>query len=208
MLHKIYLATACFTLLLLAVAFNVISIHSYAQTSPGAQEQFTVIKNTRFGFQFELPSEWQRKINRIGALVMYGASGTQAEQAITILQILDKSVLTGSTDSGELSKLYQQIKHQPGFRFISEGHTSVAGSNAPFFLVSYHAEDETGRTVTFRHTHIALDQKEYFLLMSYRAPESLFDTYIWYFEHIKDTFSTFPINSEKRMVKQSGLISP
>lgn len=160
-------------------------------------EGHIVVESSHFGFLFEHPQDWQRDINASGSLVIFGPSGTPAEQAIMVLQILAKSELPPTSDIGELTKVFSQIKKQPDWQLLNEGRMPIAGMNAPFFQATYLAEDERGNMTNYRHFHLVMDHEDHFFLLSYRSPAGIFETFQSVFAHAIATFS-FPLSKEEK----------
>jgi hypothetical protein len=184
------------------IALTAAGLWNDALANPSAD--YFRFESKAFGFDFEVQADWQREITDQGVLLLYGPAGTSAEQATAVLQILDKARVGPSSEQDELLKIYRQVTGLAQFTDIANGRVPIAGGYAPFFTVSYIAPDEGGNEVTYRHTHLALENESYYFLLSFRAPETVYTDQQGVFAHIVATFA-FPLSeSEKQKLEAEG----
>lgn len=164
-------------------------------------DHFANVRNKEYGYTFQIPASWVRTKTDGGALLMYGKPGTGAEQAIIVLQIVRKSAVPSSNAVEELRKLHAQVKRQPEFEHLNDFRVPMVGRQAPFFLVRYRAEDETGKMVPYKHLHVVLDYGDNYFMLSYRAPVPVYAPYEKVFKHMVATYrfeGRLPVKAPKK----------
>jgi len=152
-------------------------------------EGFQTLTEPNFKFTIQIPDDWGVALTPSNDYRISGPPESDAANASIIIQIILKSANPGSSASDQLQRLAPKFAEVPGFRFIRDGSAEIAGTQAPFFLVGYGAENATGNTEPFQHIQVALDHDAHYYLLSYSAPERLFDTYLKVFQHFSATFS-------------------
>lgn len=171
-----------------------------AQSSevPVAQQpniSYKTFRDKQFGFSFELPENWS--FQTIGANSDYlfsGPVGTPETEISVIVQIVDtqKGVVTSLKD--QMLSLLNQFSQMNGAKIASKSQLQVAGQDAPFFLVTYPAENTKKQQVIFGHTQLGLEHLPYLLLISYSAPRDIYQQHVATFQHMVDTLKlTAPV---------------
>lgn len=164
-----------------------------APTSQQLGVSYKTFRDKQFGFSFELPENWSFQI--IGANSDYlfsGPVGTQETEISVIVQIVDtqKGVVTSLKD--QMLSLLNQFSGMAGAKIVSKSEIQVAGQTAPFFLVTYPAENTRKQKMTFGHTQLGLDHPPYLLLISYSAPRDIYQQSVSTFQHMMDTLKLAP----------------
>lgn len=165
--------------------------------SPTATTQMGVTYKTfrdkQFGFSFELPENWS--FQTIGANSDYlfsGPVGSPESEISVIVQIVDtqKGVVTSLKD--QMLSLLTQFSGMAGAKIATKSEIQVAGQAAPFFLVTYPAENTQKQRVTFGHTQLGVNHLPYLLLVSYSAPREIYQQNVSTFQHMMDTLKLAP----------------
>ncbi len=161
-------------------------------TQPSAALQpgvaYKTFRDKQFGFSFELPENWS--FQTIGANNDYlfsGPAGSPEAEISVIVQIVDtqKGVVTSLKD--QMGALLNQFSQMTGAKIATKSQIQVAGQTAPFFLVTYPADNTQKQKVTFGHTQLGLDHPPYLLLVSYSAPREIYQQNVSTFQHMMDT---------------------
>lgn len=162
-------------------------------TSQQSGVSYKTFRDKQFGFSFELPESWSFQI--IGANSDYlfsGPVGTPETEISVIVQIVDtqKGIVTSLKD--QMLSLLNQFSGMAGAKIVSKSEIQVAGQTAPFFLVTYPAENTQKQKMTFGHTQLGLDHPPYLLLISYSAPRDIYQQSVSTFQHMMDTLKLSP----------------
>jgi hypothetical protein len=160
-------------------------------SQPGVS--YKTFQDKQFGFAFELPENWT--FQTIGANSDYlfsGQAGSPESEISVIVQIVDirKGVVGSLKD--QMLALLQQFSQMPGAKIESKSQTQVAGGIAPFFLVTYPAENTKKQKVRFGHTQLGLDHPPYLFLISYSAPRDIYQQNVATFQHMIDSLKLTP----------------
>ena len=138
------------------------------------------------GFSCQFPSDWDFQQATSGDRVFSGLSGDAKEAAI-IVQVIDREKTAEKTAQAQLDRLKTQLLGAPEGRIRTEGAAPVAGQQAPFLIASYRTTDSTGKERPFNHIQMVVTMPRFFLLMSYSAPEGIFDEHMKVFENCSAT---------------------
>lgn len=160
-------------------------------SQPGVS--YKTFQDKQFGFAFELPENWT--FQTIGANSDYlfsGQAGSPESEISVIVQIVDirKGVVGSLKD--QMVALLQQFSQMPGAKIESKSQIQTAGGVAPFFLVTYPAENTKKEKVRFGHTQLGLDHPPYLFLISYSAPRDIYQQNVATFQHMIDSLKLTP----------------
>lgn len=160
-------------------------------SQPGVS--YKTFQDKQFGFAFELPENWT--FQTIGANSDYlfsGQVGTPESEISVIVQIVDtKKGVVGSLKDQMLA-LLNQFSQMTGAKIESKSQIQAAGGIAPFFLVTYPAENTRKEKVMFGHTQLGLDHPPYLFLISYSAPREIYQQNVATFQHMIETLKLAP----------------
>jgi len=166
-------------------------------TEPSASPQpavsYKTFRDKQFGFFFELPENWS--FQTIGANSDYlfsGPAGSPEAEISVIVQIVDtqKGVVASLKD--QMLSLINQFAQMTGAKIKTKSQIQVAGQTAPFFLVTYPAENIQKQKVSFGLTQLGLDHPPYLILVSYSAPREIYQQNVSTFQHMMDSLKLTP----------------
>lgn len=136
------------------------------------------------GFSCEFPSDWSFAQARNTDRIFTSAS---APNATIIIQVIDRAITTEKTAQAQLSALKTEFLNAPGGEILNEGVAPIAGQEAPYLIAGYKAGDSEGKQRLFRHVQMAVAAPRVFLLMSFSAPDDIFDAHIRVFQNCSAT---------------------
>lgn len=152
----------------------------------GAQETVFRTYKDNSGFSCNFPSDWDFQEAKNGDRVFSGLSGT-AREATIIVQVIDREQTAEKTAKAQLERLKGQFLAAPQGRIRTEGAVPTAGQQAPFLIASYRTTDTAGKERDYNHIQMVVTAPRNFLLMSYSAPDGIFDEYLKVFENCTAT---------------------
>ncbi|MBW8320178.1 MAG: hypothetical protein K0M49_21320 [Arenimonas sp.] len=159
-----------------------------AALQAGAQDVTFRTYKDNSGFSCEFPSDWDFQEATNGDRVFSGLAG-DARDATIIVQVIDRERTAEKTAKAQLERLKGQLLAAPEGRINTEGAAPVAGQQAPFAIASYRTADTAGRQRTFNHIQMVVTAPRVFLLMSYSAPEGVFDEQMKVFQNCSATLA-------------------
>lgn len=154
-----------------------------AQMAQAQETSFRTYKDVS-GFSCEFPSDWSfdqaKNLDRI-------FTGANARDATIIVQVVDRQITAEKTAAAQLEMLRAQLLEAPDGRILTEGTAPVAAQQAPFLIAGYTTLDTAGQTRPFRHIQMVVTAPHVFLLMSYSAPDDIFDEHMRVFQNCAAT---------------------
>ncbi len=167
-------ATVCG--ILAAVLLVVLLVPSISRA---ADTVYRTLTNREAGIRFEYPAGWRYGANRDGALVIRGRKGTPPQFAIITVQ-----TLPGLSDAaGELEAVLARFRKRVPIRILLKGEEKLAGEKASFYVIRYKSPLNR-QPVAWKHIIAAVAHGGFVYLLSYRAPESIFERYKKHFNHL------------------------
>ncbi len=154
----------------------------------GAQDTVFRTYKDNSGFSCEFPSDWDFQQAENTDRVFSGLNGT-ARDATIIVQVIDRAKTSEKTAKAQLAVLKAQLLDIRDGRILKEGEAPIAGQQAPFVIASYKTTDTGGKLRTFNHIQMVVTAPRLFLLMSYSAPDGVFEEYMKVFENCSATLS-------------------
>jgi hypothetical protein len=154
---------------------------------------YKTFQDKQFGFSFELPDNWT--FQTVGANSDYlfsGQPGTPEAEISVIVQIVDTQKGVVGSLKDQMLALLNQFSQMAGARIESKSQIQTANQMAPFFLVTYQAEDTRKQQVTFGHTQLGIDHPPYLLLISYSAPREIYQQNVTVFQHMVESLKLTP----------------
>ncbi len=164
----------------------------FAPLSPSraAETAYRTLYNREAGIRFDIPARWRYGPNRNGDLVIRGRKGTAPQFAIMTVQ-----TLPGLSDAaGELEAVLARFRKRTPVRILLKGEEKLAGERASFYVIRYRSP-LNGQQVVWKHVIAAVAHGGFVYLLSYRAPESIFDRYKRHFNRLALSLS-FPSPAE------------
>lgn len=168
--------------------FLVACLAFAAVHSAGAQETVFRTYKDNSGFSCEFPSDWDFQQAENTDRVFSGQGGT-ARDATIIVQVIDRAKTSEKTAKAQLGVLKAQLLDIRDGRILKEGEAPIASQQAPFVIASYKTTDTAGKLRTFNHIQMVVTAPRVFLLMSYSAPDGVFDEYMKVFENCSATLT-------------------
>lgn len=163
-------------------------------TPPAAPPRaYKTFQDKQFGFSFELPDSWT--FQTVGANSDYmfsGQPGTPEAEISVIVQIVDTQKGVVGSLKDQMVALLNQFSQMNGARIESKSQIQAANQVAPFFLVTYQAENTRKQQVTFGHTQLGIDHPPYLLLISYSAPREIYQQNVSTFQHMVESLKLTP----------------
>lgn len=155
----------------------------------GAQEtaQFRTYRDVA-GFSCEFPAGWSFDQSTKGDRVFSGPGEDLADVTI-IIQVIDRELTAEKSAAAQLTALKEQLQDLGKARILTEGTAPIAEQQAPFLIAAYETTDTAGRLRPFRHIQSVVTAPEVFLLMSYSAPDEIFDENMRVFQHCSATLA-------------------
>jgi hypothetical protein len=155
-----------------------------ASAAAVAQElQFRTYQDVT-GFSCEFPSDWSfaeaKNYDRV-----FTSAGIP--NATIIIQVIDRAVTKEKTAAAQLEALKDDFLNAPDGRILTEGAAPIAGQQAPYLIAAYTTADIAGSQRPFRHIQMAVTAPKVFLLMSYSAPDDIFDAHLRVFQNCSAT---------------------
>jgi hypothetical protein len=170
-----------FIRLMLALCFLTYVVHT-------AQSQDAVFKTYKdsAGFSCEFPSDWSFEQGVNTDRFFTGPDETSLDATI-IIQVIDRDKTAEKTANTQLESLKPEFLAQPDGRILSEGTAPIVGQEVPFLIASYTTKDTAGKLRQFRHIQMVVTAPRVFLLMSYSAPDGIFDDTLKVFQNCSAT---------------------
>ncbi len=153
-----------------------------------AQETVFRTYKDNSGFSCSFPSGWDFEQAQNSDRIFSGQTGS-AREATIIIQVIDRASTSDKTAEAQLDGLKRQLVGFRDGRILQEGAAPVAGQQAPFVIASYSAEDRSGKLRKFNHIQMVVTAPRLFLLMSYSAPDGIFDEHLKVFENCSATLA-------------------
>ncbi|HCL67174.1 MAG TPA: hypothetical protein DIC56_20540 [Rhizobium sp.] len=147
------------------------------------------------GFTCQFPSDWDFRQASSGARVFFGPADSARDVTI-IIQVIDREKTNEKTAKAQLDMLKAQLLDARDGRIMNEGSATVAEQQAPFLIASYSTTDTAGKMRKFRHAQMVVTAPRVFLLMSYSAPDGIFDEYMKVFQHCSATLTLENVEAE------------
>lgn len=136
------------------------------------------------GFSCEFPQGWSFDQSSKGDRVFSGPA-----DATIVVQVIDRERTAEKSAAGQLEALKAQLLDLGRARILTEGSAPIAGQQAPFLIAGYETTDSAGRLRGFRHIQSVVTAPKVFLLMSYSAPDEVFDEHMRVFQHCSATLT-------------------
>lgn len=141
-------------------------------------------RDDQFGFTLVLPDAWSYRVTPQKNYLFEGPKGTEAYELSVILQFVLKSANPGSSVAAQLDGLAAEMTRAPKGVVGTRGTVKVGGQPGVFFNATYDAKTSTGVVEQFTHTQVVADHGDYYYLISYSGPTSVFKKYLPVFEHL------------------------
>lgn len=138
------------------------------------------------GFSCDFPSDWSFDQARNSDRIF---TSETARDATIIIQVIDQAASAETTAAAQLEALKTQLVAAPDGRIVDEGAAPIAGQQAPYLIASYTIADTAGKLRQFRHIQMVVTAPRAFLLMSYSAPDGIFDTHMRVFQNCSATLT-------------------
>ncbi|HSO10154.1 MAG TPA: hypothetical protein VLR45_09205 [Desulfoprunum sp.] len=152
------------------------------------RQAYKTFQDKQFGFSFELPETWTFQTVGVNSDYLFsGQPGTPESEISVIVQVVDTNKGVVGNLKDQMLALLNQLSQMPGAKIESKSQIQAAGQAAPFFLVTYPAEDSKKQQVTFGHTQLGIDHPPYLLLISYSAPRQIYQQNVTIFQHMVDS---------------------
>jgi hypothetical protein len=149
---------------LLPAIFLVLTVLIRAEASVGGYKAYG---NDQYGFGFDIPAHWVSEINDY-SLVFSGPKGGEEWNTTINVQIIKK----GDYTLASLARaLYEQWQGSELFQEHAREEGSYGGGQAVRYQVTYRRENDT---VMFAQDQLVIEGPEYFYLLGYTAPQSLY----------------------------------
>ncbi|KAB2891184.1 MAG: hypothetical protein F9K32_05625 [Desulfobulbaceae bacterium] len=164
-----------------------------ATPPPTPARAYKTFQDKQFGFSFELPDSWT--FQTVGANSDYlfsGQPGTPEAEISVIVQIVDTQKGVVGSLKDQMLSLLNQFSQMAGAKIESKSQIQTANQMAPFFLVTYQAENTRKQQVTFGHTQLGIDHPPYLLLISYSAPREIYQRNVAVFQHMVESLKLTP----------------
>lgn len=167
----------------------------------GAQDVTFRTYKDNSGFSCQFPSDWDFQQSTRGDRVFSGLQG-DAREAVIIIQLIDRAKTAEKTAQAQIERAKAQLLAVPEGRIRTEGAAPVAGQQAPFVIASYKTTDNAGKERPFNHIQMVVTAPRLFLLISYSAPDGIFDEYMKVFENCSATFALGELSAAEPLVEQ------
>lgn len=158
-----------------------------APAAPGADGAVIPYTVDNAPFAGEIPATWVARKTDGGTIVFEGQKGTEAYEATVELEIAPKATVPGRTLEDIVQLVYDGTAAKPGARVQRpEAHTD--GSLRTYTVAGAYQLQANGRTIGYRHLSVVADYPAHFVIMSYFAPDALFEKYAPAFQGIAGAF--------------------
>ncbi|MEW6321948.1 MAG: M48 family metalloprotease [Acidobacteriota bacterium] len=134
-------------------------------------------------FSGEIPATWVARKTESGTIVFEGRPGTEAYEATVELEIASKASLPGRSAADIADVVYQGTSSKPNARMQRPEPRGGA-----YTLGGTYEVQAGQRAVRVRHVSVIGEYPGYFVILSYFAPDSLFDKYVSVFQQIAESF--------------------
>lgn len=138
-------------------------------------------------FAGEIPGDWTARKTPNGTIVFEGQKGTEAYEATVELEIAPKSTVRGKALEDIVEMVYDGVSEKRNAR-VQQPKRSSGSSPATYTIGATYDVESGRRLVGVRHLSVVADYPGHFVIMSYFAPDALFDKYTPAFELIADRF--------------------
>jgi hypothetical protein len=151
---------------------------------------FQRLADERFGFSLEVPTAWSWKvIPGTKDYLISGPAGTESAEISLIVQAVDTRKGGVGSLKEQMLALVDQFAQLQGSAVVKKDVIATAGQQAPFFIVTYLADNTQGQKVEFGHTQLGIDHPPYILLISYSAPREIYQKNLDVFQHVVDSLA-------------------
>ena len=154
----------------------------------GAQETVFRTYKDNSGFSCEFPSDWDFQQAENTDRIFSGQNGN-ARDATIVIQVIDRAKTSEKTAKAQLDMLKAQLLDIRDGRILKDGEAPIAGQQVPFVIASYKTTDTAGKLRSFNHIQMVVTAPRVFLLMSFSAPEGVFDEHLKVFENCSATLA-------------------
>ncbi len=138
-------------------------------------------------FAGEIPAEWTARKTDAGTIVFEGQKGTEAYQATVELQIGPHADFPGKSLDDMAETVYRALGRNTRAQMNRPESRSDGTRRGIAIEGTYAVEKGTG-LVPVRHVSVLIDYPDHFVVLSYFAPESLYDKYLPVYQLIGDSF--------------------
>ncbi|MGE3492974.1 MAG: M48 family metalloprotease [Vicinamibacterales bacterium] len=136
-------------------------------------------------FAGEIPADWVARKTTAGTIIFEGKEGTEAFNATVELEIVPRSTIPDKRVEDVAEIVAVAIGQKQNARV--EPPESRGGGQAYAIRASYVLQGGAG-AVACRHISLVIDYPGHFVILSYFAPESLFDKYLPTYQQIGESF--------------------
>ncbi|MDP2734146.1 MAG: hypothetical protein Q8O63_13745 [Hoeflea sp.] len=154
-----------------------------AQAARAQETSFRTYKDVS-GFSCEFPSDWSfdqaKNLDRI-------FTSANARHVTIIVQVIDRQLTAEKTAVAQLQMLRAKLLEVPDGRILNEATAPIAAQQAPYLIAGYTTSDSAGQVRPFRHIQMVVTAPRVFLLMSYSAPDEIFDEHMRVFQNCAAT---------------------
>lgn len=138
-------------------------------------------------FAGEIPASWSARKTQSGTIIFEGQKGTEAYQATVELEIAPQANAPGYALEDVAQVVARGLAAKTSARVEAPELRANGMQRAVAIRANYSVQADRGM-VAVRHLSIVLGYPNYFVILSYFAPEALFDSYMPVFQQIGDTF--------------------
>ena len=168
--------------------FLVVCLLVGAAFPAGAQETVFRTYKDNSGFSCEFPSDWDfRQADNTDRI--FSSQTGNARDATIVIQVIDRAKTSEKTARAQLDVLKAQLLDIRDGRILKDGEAPIASQQVPFVIASYKTTDTAGKLRTFNHIQMVVTAPRIFLLMSFSAPEGVFDEHLKVFENCSATLA-------------------
>ncbi len=138
-------------------------------------------------FAGEIPATWTARKTQSGTIIFEGQKGTDAYQATVELEVAPQATVPGFALEDVAQLVAKGLAAKTYARVEAPDVRTNGQQRAVAIRATYSVQADRGM-VAVRHMSVVLGYPQYFIILSYFAPEGLFDTYLPVFQQIGDTF--------------------
>lgn len=138
-------------------------------------------------FAGEIPSSWTARKTEAGTIVFEGQQGTEAYQATVELQIGPHGEFPGKSLDDMARTVSLALGRNANAR-VNQPETRSDGTRQAIAVEATYSMQGSGGMVPVRHISVLMDYPDHFVVLSYFAPESLFEKYRPTYQQIGDSF--------------------
>ncbi len=170
-----------FFIFLMFLVQTVVSVSGLQATSDDGQIRYHSYVNNTLGFSVDVPGEYQSEVNGT-ALVFSGRPGSDQWHTTINFQAIQAS---GQQLVSFVADLKSQWQDMDSYRLLSEQTGALDKQKAVRLLVEYRVENDQE---LIRQEQFVVQHTNYFYLIAYTAPATLFDLYHAPMSRAVDTF--------------------